>query len=97
MPPAAPRPKRIIQNARKQGRTILTEFESKQLLSAYGIPTVDTRIAKTEDERREAGRRNRLPDRAEALFRNHHPQDRRRRRATQPAQRRCRPPRLEGD
>src|SRR5262245_8030687 len=40
----------IIQNARKQDRTILTEFESKQLLSLYGIPTVDTRIARTEDE-----------------------------------------------
>ena len=26
----------------RRGRTILTEFESKQLLSAYGIPTVDT-------------------------------------------------------
>jgi acetyltransferase len=39
----------LIQNARKQGRTILTEFESKQLLSAYGIPTVDTRIADTEE------------------------------------------------
>jgi acetyltransferase len=39
----------IIQNVRQQGRTILTEFESKQLLSAYGIPTVDTRIAKTEE------------------------------------------------
>ena len=24
----------------KSGRTILTEFESKQLLKAYGIPTV---------------------------------------------------------
>lgn len=40
----------IIQNVRKQGRTILTEFESKQLLSAYGIPTVDTRIATREDQ-----------------------------------------------
>jgi acetyltransferase len=38
----------IIQSVRKSGRTILTEFESKQLLNAYGIPTVDTRIAKTE-------------------------------------------------
>ena len=38
----------IIQNVRKQNRTILTEFESKQLLSAYGIPTVDTRIASSE-------------------------------------------------
>ncbi len=40
----------IIQVARKSGRTILTEFESKQLLSAYGIPTVDTRIANSEDQ-----------------------------------------------
>ncbi len=41
---------RIIRDARQAGRTILTEFESKQLLSAYGIPTVDTRIAVTEEE-----------------------------------------------
>ena len=40
----------IIQEARKSGRTILTEFESKELLSTYGIPTVDTRIAKNEDD-----------------------------------------------
>jgi acetyltransferase len=40
----------IIQEVRKQSRTILTEFESKQLLSAYGIPTVDTRIARSEEE-----------------------------------------------
>src|ERR1035438_9933422 len=41
---------RIIRDARQQGRTILTEYESKQLLKAYGIPTVETRIAVTEDE-----------------------------------------------
>jgi acetyltransferase len=40
----------IIQNVRKLERTILTEYESKQLLAAYGIPTVDTRIARTEGE-----------------------------------------------
>jgi len=40
----------IIQNARGHGRVLLTEFESKQLLSLYGIPTVDTRVATTEDE-----------------------------------------------
>ena len=39
----------IIEAARASGRTILTEFESKQLLSCYGIPTVETRIAKSED------------------------------------------------
>jgi acetyltransferase len=41
---------RVIRAARESGRTILTEFESKQLLSCYGIPTVETRIAKSQDE-----------------------------------------------
>ncbi len=45
-----PRPRCIVQAARQAGRTILTEFESKQLLAAYGIPTVETRIARNEDE-----------------------------------------------
>lgn len=40
----------IIAAARKAGRTLLTEYESKQLLAAYGIPTVETRIARTADE-----------------------------------------------
>ena len=40
----------IIANARNRGRTLLTELESKQLLSCYGIPTVETRVAATEDE-----------------------------------------------
>ena len=35
----------IIQKARGEGRTILTEFESKQVLSAYGIPIAKTIIA----------------------------------------------------
>ena len=48
--PDRERAKEIIESVRKEGRTILTEFESKQLLASYGIPTVDTRIARTEDE-----------------------------------------------
>ncbi|HEY9848820.1 MAG TPA: bifunctional acetate--CoA ligase family protein/GNAT family N-acetyltransferase [Leptolyngbyaceae cyanobacterium] len=40
----------IIRTVRQTGRTLLTEYESKQLLSAYGIPTVDTRIATSADE-----------------------------------------------
>ena len=40
----------IIKQARESGRTILTESESKQLLAAYGIPTVQTLVAATEDE-----------------------------------------------
>jgi acetyltransferase len=39
----------IIENARGQGRTLLTEPESKQVLSLYGIPTVETRVAASED------------------------------------------------
>ena len=44
----------IIKTARESGRTILTEFESKQLLTCYGIPTVETRIAKNTKEAVEA-------------------------------------------
>jgi acetyltransferase len=40
----------VIQNARRHGRVLLTELESKQLLSLYGIPTVETRAAASEDE-----------------------------------------------
>jgi acetyltransferase len=40
----------LIQKIRASGRTILTEFESKNLLSAYGIPTVETHVAKTPSE-----------------------------------------------
>lgn len=41
---------RLIQAARKSGRTLLTEVESKQLLAAYALPTVETRTAKSEAE-----------------------------------------------
>jgi acetyltransferase len=40
----------IIQVARASGRSILTEFESKQLLASYGIPVVETHVALTEEE-----------------------------------------------
>jgi acetyltransferase len=40
----------IINSARKTQRTLLTEIESKQLLTTYGIPTVETKIAKNEEE-----------------------------------------------
>lgn len=40
----------IIDNARRSGRLLLNEFESKAVLSHYGIPTVETRIARSEDE-----------------------------------------------
>ncbi|MBM3496855.1 MAG: GNAT family N-acetyltransferase, partial [Armatimonadetes bacterium] len=40
----------IISRARDEGRTILTEYESKQVMALYGIPTVETRLATTPDE-----------------------------------------------
>jgi acetyltransferase len=40
----------LIQSVRRKGRTLLTEVESKQVLAAYGIPTVETLAAHTEDE-----------------------------------------------
>jgi acetyltransferase len=50
-----PRPDRsraneLIQRVRRTGRTLLTEPESKQLLEMYGIPTVRTMEASTQDE-----------------------------------------------
>lgn len=41
--------RRWVESARAEGRTLLTEYESKKLLAAYGIPTVETRLAVTED------------------------------------------------
>ncbi|HEX7516649.1 MAG TPA: bifunctional acetate--CoA ligase family protein/GNAT family N-acetyltransferase [Chthoniobacterales bacterium] len=41
---------KIVRRARDAGRTLLTEFESKQLLAAYGIPVVETKIATSAKE-----------------------------------------------
>src|SRR3954468_14682133 len=48
--PDRSRAREIIEAVRKSGRTILTEFESKELLSAYGIPTVPTEIASNVED-----------------------------------------------
>ena len=40
----------IFQQATSNGRTLLTEYESKKLLAAYGIPTIATEIAKSDRE-----------------------------------------------
>jgi acetyltransferase len=39
-----------LRAAQVQGRTVLTELESKRLLEAYGIPVVETRSATTPEE-----------------------------------------------
>ncbi|HEX2739412.1 MAG TPA: GNAT family N-acetyltransferase, partial [Rubrobacter sp.] len=40
----------IVGHVRDSGRTILTEFEAKQVLAAYGVPTVQTELARSADE-----------------------------------------------
>ncbi len=40
----------IIENAKKEGRNLLTEIEAKALLKKAGINVVDTRLAKTKAE-----------------------------------------------
>lgn len=40
----------IIKNALKEKRTILDEYESKQILEAYHIPTVPTKVALSSEE-----------------------------------------------
>jgi acetyltransferase len=40
----------LIDEARRAGRTLLTEYESKQILTLCGIPAVETRMARSPDE-----------------------------------------------
>ena len=40
----------LIAGVRDSSRTILTEFEAKKLLAAYGIPTVQTEVARSAEE-----------------------------------------------
>jgi len=47
---AAHKAREILDRVRGEGRTILTEHESKQVLAAYGIPVLPSIIAATEDE-----------------------------------------------
>jgi acetyltransferase len=37
----------VIDAARAEGRTLLTEVESKEVLAAYGVPITETRIARS--------------------------------------------------
>ena len=46
----------ILASARRDGRTLLNEVESKQVLASYGIPVVETRVASSEKEAAEIAR-----------------------------------------
>jgi len=40
----------IVDQARKNGRKVLTEYEAKAILKAFGIPTTEDRLARTLEE-----------------------------------------------
>lgn len=40
----------LLERVARSGRTLLTEFESKQILDLYGIPTVRTELAASPEE-----------------------------------------------
>jgi acetyltransferase len=40
----------IFDQVKKEGRSILTEFESKRILKQAGISVVETQLAKTQKE-----------------------------------------------
>lgn len=52
---------RLLQVVQEKGRTLLTEAESKQLLSIYGIPVVETHLAKTVAEAVEQAKKMGFP------------------------------------
>ncbi len=41
---------RLLNQARREHRLLLSEWESKQLLQSYGIPTIATHLAQSADE-----------------------------------------------
>ena len=88
--PNEARARQIIGEVRSARRTLLTEFEAKELLACYGIPAVPTEAARNADEAAVPAPQGRLSRRAEALVGSHHAQDRRRWRAAQLARRRLR-------
>ena len=69
----------IIEKARGEGRTVLTEMESKELLKGLGIPTTEMRLAVSEQEAVAVERGDRVPVRAQGVLPGHQPQERRRR------------------
>lgn len=53
--------KDLINKVRYEKRTLLTEFESKELLAIYNIPVVETFIAKTAEEAIEKAHQLKFP------------------------------------
>ena len=53
--------KALVNQARSAGRAALTEYESKQLLKAYGVPVVEESIARDAKEALSAARQTGFP------------------------------------
>ena len=70
----------LLQRVLQSGRTLLTEAESKRLLAAYDIPTVETASATSAAEAVQCAEKNWLSGRRKAVVEDDHAQDRRRRR-----------------
>ena len=65
----------FVQQARASGRTLLNEFEAKQVLASYGIPVVETRAAENEDQAVATASADRLSRRVETSVEHHRAQD----------------------
>ncbi|HEY8767890.1 MAG TPA: acetate--CoA ligase family protein [Dehalococcoidia bacterium] len=52
---------KAIQRAKKDGRTVLTEIESKQVLAAAGIPVAEAQLARTAEDASKAAKRAGFP------------------------------------
>lgn len=55
------RVREVIEGVRSRGRTLLTEYEAKEILAAYGIPVVETRLARSAGEAAEYAERMGYP------------------------------------
>ena len=62
----------MIHAAQKANRTLLTESESKEILEAYGIPTVKTLIATSAKEAVQAAAKPWFNRSLKTLFRKSH-------------------------
>lgn len=52
---------KAIQRAKKDGRTVLTEIESKQVLAAVGIPVAEAQLARTAEDAGKAAKKAGFP------------------------------------
>ncbi len=59
--------KKLLEQAKKEGRTALTEAEAKQVLNLYGVPVVNESVAATPEEAAQTGGDIRISRRPQGL------------------------------